>query len=161
MPVLGTGVDKYMQRFVRGTGTSAEPATVSTTNTFTNTTTNVKKKQHGGIIIDHMSLLLGCAGSVWYLGSLLCVSGSVGAGAVATPHAILLGCVFVGLGDAVGAVVGSACGRWYWDTFRQRRTCVCVCFLSLLNRIRNHAYASLTHSLTHSLTPYLLLLQAQ
>ena len=146
-----------MQRFVHGTGTSAEPATVSTTNAFTNTTTNVKKKQYGGIIIDHMSLLLGCAGSVWYLGSLLCASAStstsVGAGAVATPHAILLGCVFVGLGDAVGAVVGSACGRWYWDTFRQRRTCVCVCFLSLFNRIRNHTYASLT--------PSLLLLQAQ
>lgn len=64
---------------------------------------------------DHFSLLLGCAIPVWFYTSLH-------VGGFRSVLLPLMGCVTVGLGDAVSAVVGSAIGRIKWAPAESGRT---------------------------------------
>ena len=81
------------------------------------------------LVLDHISLLVGCAGSVWFFASLVestanapireitsASSGASGGSGVShNSHSFILGVLFVGIGDAAGAVVGSSYGKWRWS----------------------------------------------
>lgn len=64
---------------------------------------------------DHFSLLLGCGIPVWF-------HASIGSGGMESSVLPLMGCICVGLGDALSAIVGSNYGRIKWSPSESNRT---------------------------------------
>ena len=64
------------------------------------------------LVLDHMYLLVGCAGSAWYFAS----ESMLKSRASHNKLSFILGTLFVGIGDGAGALVGANYGRWKWRT---------------------------------------------
>jgi dolichol kinase len=102
-----------------------------------------KDESQDSTIISHMALIAGCAAPLWLVQwweSTIAVDNDTNA--VSTMRSVLLplwGVWTLGVGDAMGAVVGKNCGRVHWG--QQRRTVegsvamfIClyaVCFITL------------------------------
>lgn len=74
-----------------------------------------RKDDGGHIVVSHMFLILGCAIPLW-------ISQSIVDGTTSTPSSLLLaefGVIVIGVGDAMGAVVGKAVGKRQWGGNRR------------------------------------------